>query len=246
MKNKSKEKNLRQKLMSGGITLLLVVAVCLCLFIVVQVLSRGHASLGGYSCFKVVTGSMEPELSVGDLILTKKTPAEDIAVRDVVSFYAQSPGMIGNIITHRVVDKIVADDGTVRLLTKGDANLSMDGYAVTDEILIGKVVWESGDSLLSDILSFLSNKYGFLACIAFPALLISIIILRDNVRAIKRDMSELMEQLEENNSVPSRGDSQGEEESYKQMCDRIRTELMEEMKNSDTSEPTEPEEFKPE
>ena len=217
----------------------MVVAVCLCLFIVVQVLSHGHASLGGYSFFKVITGSMEPELSVGDLILTEKTPAEEIAVNDVVSFYAQSPGMIGNIITHRVVDKFVAEDGTVHLLTKGDANLSIDGYTVTDEMLIGRMIWESGDSVLSSILSFLSNKYGFLACIALPALLVSIVILKDSVSAIKRDMSELMDQMEEE-PVPSRNDIQ-EEESYKQMCDRIRAELMEEIKNSDTSEPTEPE-----
>jgi signal peptidase len=210
-----------------------------CLFIVVQVLSHGYASLGGYSFFKVITGSMEPELSVGDLILTEKTSAEDIAVNDVVSFYAQSPGMIGNIITHRVVDKIIAEDGTVHLLTKGDANLSVDGYTVTDEMLIGRLIWESGDSVLSDILSFLSNKYGFLACIALPALLVSIIILRDSVGAIKRDMSELVEQMEEKKTVHSREDAR--EESYQQMCDRIRAELMEEMKNSDTSEPTEPE-----
>ena len=94
--------------------------------------------------------------------------------------------------------------------------------------------------MLSDILSFLSNKYGFLACIALPAMLVSIVILRDSVRAIKRDMSELMDQMEENDSTPSRDDTQ-EEESYKQMCDRIRAELMEEIKNSDTTEPTEPE-----
>ena len=240
MRTKSENKNLRKKLISVGITLLLTVAVCLCLFVVVQVLSHGHVSFGGYSFFKVITGSMEPELSVGDLILTEKTPAEKIAVNDVVSFYAQSPGMIGKIITHRVVDKVVAEDGTVRLLTKGDANLSMDGYAVTDEMLVGRVIWESGDSLLSDILSFLSNKYGFLACIALPAMLVSIVILRDSVRAIKRDMSKLMDQMEENDSTPSRDDTQ-EEESYKQMCDRIRAELMEEIKNSDTTEPTEPE-----
>ncbi|MBE6636792.1 MAG: signal peptidase I [Ruminococcaceae bacterium] len=244
MKQEPKKQKLHQKLLSGGVSLLLIVAVCLCLFIVVQVLSHGHASLGGYSCFKVITGSMEPELSVGDLILTEKTEAADIEVNDIVSFYSQAPGMIGNIITHRVVDKIVDEDGTVRLLTKGDANLSMDGYAVTDDNLIGKVIWESGDSLLSDFLSFLSNKYGFLACIAFPALLISILILRDNVGAMKRDMKELVEELEKKETNPSSEDEDnrdGDEETYAQMCDRIRAELMEELKNSDTSEPSEPE-----
>ena len=154
MKQEPKKQKLHQKLVSGSVTLLLIVTVSLCLFIVIQVMSHGHASLGGYSCFKVITGSMEPELSVGDLILTKRVSASDVEVNDIISFYSQSPGMIGNIITHRVVDKLVGEDGTVRLLTKGDANLSMDGYAVTDDNLIGKLIWESGDSLLSDILAF--------------------------------------------------------------------------------------------
>ena len=244
MKQEPKKQKLHQKLVSGGVTLLLIVTVSLCLFIVIQVMSHGHASLGGYSCFKVITGSMEPELSVGDLILTKRVSASDVEVNDIISFYSQSPGMIGNIITHRVVDKLVGEDGTVRLLTKGDANLSMDGYAVTDDNLIGKLIWESGDSLLSDILAFLSNKYGFLACIAFPALLISILILRDNVGAMKRDMKELVDELNQNKTQPSSDDEDGrdsDDETYSQMCDRIRAELMEELKHSDTSEPSEPE-----
>jgi len=245
MKQEPKKQKLHQKLISGGVTLLLIVAVCLCLFIVVQVLSHGHASLGGYSFFKVITGSMEPELSVGDLILTEKTEASDIEANDIISFYSQSPVMIGNIITHRVVEKLVDEDGTVRLLTKGDANLSMDSYAVTDENLIGKVIWESGDSLFSDFLSFLSNKYGFLACIAFPALLISILILRDNVGAMKRDMKELVSELEKRETTPaSETDDKSvdtDEEAYSQMCDRIRAELMEELKHSDTPEQSEAE-----
>lgn len=244
MKQEPKKRKLRQKLISGGVSLLLIVAVCLCLFIVVQVLSHGHVSLGAYSCFKVITGSMEPELSVGDLILTKTTDAVDIEVNDVISFYSQSPDMIGTIITHRVVDKLVDEKGTVQLLTKGDANLSMDGYAVTDDNLIGKVIWESGDSVLSDFLEFLSNKYGFLACIVFPALLISVLILRDNVGAMKRDMKELVNELEKKETHPSSDDEvcrDGDDETYSQMCDRIRAELMEELKHSDTSEPSEPE-----
>ena len=244
MKQKPQKRKLYQKLLSGGVTLLLIAAVCLCLFIAVQVLSHGHMSLGGYSCFKVITGSMEPELSVGDLILTKTVRASDVEVDDIVSFYSQSPGMIGTIITHRVINKTVEEDGTVRLLTKGDANLSMDGYAVTDENLIGKVIWESGDSMISDFLSFLSNKYGFLVCIVFPSLIIAILILRDNVGAIKRNMKDLVNEIENTNNHPTSDDGDGreaEEESYSEMCDRIRAELMEELKHSDTSEPSEPE-----
>lgn len=58
----------------------------------------------------VLSGSMEPSYSVGDLILVKET--QDLAIDDVV-VYQQS----GSLIVHRVV----ALDGTT-VTTKGDAN----------------------------------------------------------------------------------------------------------------------------
>ena len=46
------------------VTVLLVLAVALCLYVVVQVLSNGYANIGGFMMFRVVTGSMEPEIPV--------------------------------------------------------------------------------------------------------------------------------------------------------------------------------------
>ena len=61
---------------------------------------------------------------------------------------------------------------------------------------------------------------------------------------MKRDMKELVDELEQNKTQPSSDDEDGrdsDDETYSQMCDRIRAELMEELKHSDTSEPSEPE-----
>ena len=234
----NKDKNIRNKIISAIVSVLLVASVFVCLFVVIQVLSNGYVSIGGYSFFKVVTGSMEPEIPVGALILSKETEMNDIEVGEVVCFRSKSPDMFGKIITHRVIEIVNAEDNTLQFITKGDANLSLDGYYVSQQNLIGKVVWQSGSGKFSGILNFLSNKFGFLSCIAFPALLILTLILRDNVKTMQQDIKRISEQLEtrETASGSNTPENGTETENYEQMRDRIRAELIEELKQIDKSE----------
>jgi len=236
IKEKS-SKSVRNKIISSVVSLFLVLAIFFCLFVVIQVLSKGHVSIAGHSFFKVVTGSMEPSISVGELILTKRVDMDAIEIGDVVSFRSKSPQMIGRIITHRVVDITENEEGGILLVTKGDANLSMDGYYVSEQNMIGKVIWQSGESPISGIMTFLSNKFGFLACIAFPALLISTLILRDNVKSMQRDIKKISDELEKRGGKPAVSDSTDiDKQEYEQMRDKIRAELIEELKQSDNSE----------
>lgn len=227
----------KKKIISVSVTVFLVITVCFCLFVAIQVLSRGYASIGNKSFFRVITGSMEPSVSVGELIVTNNVDIEEIEVKDVICFTSRSPDMLGAVITHRVVDKGVGPSGEILLVTKGDANLSIDAQYVTAENFIGKMVWSSGDSGIATILSFLSGGYGFLVCIVFPAVLILTIIMREIVRSMKRDMESLVREIED--TEPQSDDPEKvsiSEEEFDQMRERIRKELMEEINNSDDSE----------
>jgi signal peptidase len=188
-----------KKIVSSLVTLLLVCTVFLCFSVVMQVLNRGYASIGGYSLFRVVTGSMEPEIFAGELIASKSVDIDTLEVGDVICFRSKSPQMLGRSITHRVIGRSVDTEGNVQLLTKGDANLSVDEYYVTQDNLIGVVVWQSHtDSFLSDFVGFFSNKISFLACIALPCLLIAGLIFRDCVKNVKQDIAKAMQELLEN------------------------------------------------
>lgn len=234
---------IRNKVVNALATLLLIIAVCVCLFIAIQVLGNGHASIGGYSFFRVVTGSMEPTIPVGSLILTHQEDISLIEVGDIVSFRSSSPETLGMIITHRVVGKTM--QGTqVLLQTQGDANLAMDGYYVAAENLIGKMIWNSGDGegMVADLISFLTSEVGFLACIALPCLLLSGFILKDCVGKIKGDMQKVMDELakeEETHPAETLSEETKEEteqteaEAYAEMYARIREELMEELKQGE-------------
>lgn len=185
-----------KKIVSSLVTLLLVCTVFLCFSVVMQVLNRGYASIGGYSLFRVVTGSMEPEIFAGELIASKSVDIDTLEVGDVICFRSKSPQMLGRSITHRVIGRSVDTEGNVQLLTKGDANLAVDEYYVTQDNLIGVVVWQSHtDSFLSDFVGFFSNKISFLACIALPCLLIAGLIFRDCVKNVKQDIAKAMKEL---------------------------------------------------
>ncbi|MBQ8338109.1 MAG: signal peptidase I [Oscillospiraceae bacterium] len=232
MEKREQNRKLRNKIVSIAATVLLAVTVLLCLSCVVQVLSKGYVSLFGHSFFRVVTGSMEPTLSVGELIVTKDEPIDRVAVGDIVSFRSQSADMLGTIITHRVVEIDVNDSGETLLLTKGDANLSVDGRYVSDDNFIGRVIWTSDDSVVAAVLSFISGRYGFVACIVLPSVLLLSLILSQSISAIKSDMKKLVESLEKQKQVDSAAKkTEDNQEDYEKMCQQIRAELIEELKN---------------
>ncbi len=99
-------------------------------FISVKILKQDLAHFNGYSILEVVSGSMEPTINVGDLIVidTKESKYKE---NDIVTFYDVN----NTFVTHRIVE---INDKT--MVTKGDNNKSLDESTKTDKI-IGKYVF---------------------------------------------------------------------------------------------------------
>jgi signal peptidase len=85
----------------------------------------------------VLTGSMEPAISPGDIVfLDTDVTVDEVRVGDVVTFRGHADA--GTTYTHRVVDVSENTGGTV-LATKGDANEDPDPMRVDDAMLVGAV-----------------------------------------------------------------------------------------------------------
>ena len=95
--------SLIQRRISTLVTILLILAVLLCLYVVIQVLSNGYVNFGGFMMFRVVTGSMEPTIPVGALLVTRQVDIETIRLEDIICFRTQETEIWGKIVTHRVV-----------------------------------------------------------------------------------------------------------------------------------------------
>ncbi len=220
------------KLMRGIsilVTVLLIFAVLLCVYIVFQLLSNGYASIGGYMMFRVVTGSMEPTMSVGTLLVTKSVDISTVTLDDIVCFRSYDSRIYGSVVTHRVVD-ILQDNGGILLQTKGDANLVADGYFVSEENLLGKVVWFTGENnVLTSIFSFFTNKVGFLGCIVIPCLVVAAMILQNCVKNIRTELRQAEEEARAVNNTPPDPAASMTDQEYAEMMERIRTELTREL-----------------
>ncbi len=222
-------KSLKTRLLSGLTTLLLLVALVACVFFTLQSLSVGHVSFGGVSMFRVVTGSMEPEISVGALLAAQKVDIDDVAVKDVVCFRAEASGVGRVIITHRVVGIQQLPNGNTVLQTKGDANLTEDAQYVTQAQLIGRVIWHTGDgSTMAQILQFLTSDFGFLACILLPVVLIAIWICKDAIKSMKKAVADVEQQLQEQEQKAKQAARLSKEE-YDKMYDRLAEEVRKEL-----------------
>lgn len=178
-------------------SLLLVAAIALCLFTSFQIRDQGYVSIGGFSLFRVVTGSMEPTISVGELLLCRDTAADRIQAGDIVCYQSAQAEISGAVVTHRVVSIATDESGSIYFVTRGDANLTADPQPVYQEDLVGRVVWYSGkESVLNDVMSFLTGKIGFLACIVFPVLLAAGLIMQSAVRSLWQEMARFRREMD--------------------------------------------------
>jgi signal peptidase len=84
----------------------------------------------------IATGSMAPELNVGDLTIIKKCTANDVKVQDIIEYQ-----MDGYTVIHRVIEKR-QENGEFLFVTKGDNNNAPDSAIVREDQLIGKVLYK--------------------------------------------------------------------------------------------------------
>lgn len=166
------------KIFNGAAIALILASVFVLLSVVLTPAGQVPRVLG-YSVFRVMTGSMEPEIPEGSLLLVKKTPPEDIVPGDVISFFSPDPALEGAVNTHRVV-RVEKQDSDIRFITKGDANVIEDTYPPSGELLVGRVVFQS--YTLGRLVSLLSNPLVFGTIILLPLL---IILLMNLYRAVR-------------------------------------------------------------
>lgn len=94
--------------------------------------------LAGATPYTVLTGSMEPDLPAGTLVVVR--PSEQFALGDVITYQLESGK--DTVVTHRVVGQGVSVKGVTTYLTQGDANNVPDAEPVKPVQIRGEV-WYS-------------------------------------------------------------------------------------------------------
>ena len=124
--------------------------------------------IGGYCPLIVLTGSMEPEIKSGDLIICKQIDSEEVKVDDVIAFFDPDSNQ-GNVLTHRVIE-LVNEDGTLFYRTKGDANNTADRTLVPADSLVGLYQFRIAGA--GNVAMFMQTTAGLIICVVLPLILL--------------------------------------------------------------------------
>ncbi|MEF8887947.1 MAG: signal peptidase I [Haloarculaceae archaeon] len=144
-----------------GLVLILAVVVPFVVYAVPQVVGAEHS-------YVVLSGSMEPAMSPGDVVVVDDTPAAEIQAGDVITF---AEGGDDRPTTHRVIE-VVEQNGETAFRTQGDNNPNPDRSLVTPADLEGKVMSVGGYlfviPLIGHVIEFASTPLGVVTLLLIP------------------------------------------------------------------------------
>ncbi len=157
-------------------------------------------SFFGWKPFIVLSGSMETQISVGDLVIVKEVDTGTLKKGDIIAFRENDI-----VITHRI-DDIITEDDKVKYITKGDNNNTRDEGTVLPEQVEG--IFICNISGLGNLAIFIQTPIGMIVSLSIPVILLIIIGIMDSKKTNKiinekldkqKEMEEEIQKLKKQN-----------------------------------------------
>ena len=128
-----------------------------------------YRETAGYRLFVVQSGSMEPAIKTGSIVLVAKQ--SNYKVNDVITFFESlgSKQDLSSTFTHRILS-INNVNGEFVYQTKGDANNGADKNAISQAHILGKVIFNA--PYLGYIISFSRSQLGLIVLVVIPGTII--------------------------------------------------------------------------
>lgn len=158
----------------------IILIVCAITIAAIFLIFYRPVSLAGDTRYEpVYTGSMEPAIPVGSVVVIKPVDPETLKIGDIICFQLSQPTSI----THRIIN--ITDEG---FITKGDANEDPDQWTVRKENVIGKVIFTI--PFIGYLGYFVRTPTGFILLIVIPVSLIIIMEIRNIVKELRKQKQE--------------------------------------------------------
>lgn len=136
------------------------IAIPMLVILAIYSIGANVSLFNGYHSYLVQSGSMEPNIYIGDVIITHRQPV--YYVGDAVTFNSQEAGRI---VTHRIAE--VKEEQAKQFVTKGDANRQEDEAQIDNNDIIGKVIFKIPK--LGWLINFSQSLPGLIILILIPA-----------------------------------------------------------------------------
>lgn len=136
IRNRRNRKNKIKKILTITVYILLVPLLIYNLSLIFQSVINPNEtpSFLGIKTYVIVSGSMEPELNIGDIVVVKDIKENELQNGDIISFREGQ-----SVVTHRIID-IKTLDNEIQFTTKGDNNNSADNKSINIDVIEGKVI----------------------------------------------------------------------------------------------------------
>ncbi len=159
---------------------------------------------------------MEPELEIGDVILTSKCDGNKVKAGEIVTYKSTSGTMKGKLVTHRVVKPPYKSNGETYVVTKGDAN-NIDDEPITTAQIQAKLITKI--SILAFIYNIFITPWGLLLIIGLIifAFFNEIVILAKAITGIgyeekTESVEDIIERYQKENAETKASDLNGDTE----------------------------------
>ena len=124
-------------------------------------------AVGADEGFVVLSGSMEPYMSAGDVVIVESVRPRNLRIGDVITF--ERGGDVPT--THRVIERIQDENG-LALRTMGDANEDPDAGVVRPTEVVGRVAFVI--PVIGFVITFANTTVGMVTFIVIPVALLVI------------------------------------------------------------------------
>ena len=132
----------------------------------------------GLHPYVIISGSMEPTIQTGSLVITRAVPRTDIGVGDVIAFNPRPEAALP--IVHRIV-ALTERNGTRYATTRGDANTGEDAeIALTGAVLKVEVALP----LIGYVVYYAAQPLGTLMLVWLPLAVLVLMWLRQRAMAL--------------------------------------------------------------
>lgn len=163
------------------LTFLVFIAAALIYYVVSAKIAeiKGTSYQPAFSLYTIISPSMEPNIKVYDVVVTRKVDPKTINEGDVITYISTSSLGEGLTITHRVKNKILTEN-SVKFRTQGDNNKVADSALVESNNVLGKVIFKI--PYLGHLQFLLQSKGGWIFILLIPAMLV---VIYDVIKVIR-------------------------------------------------------------
>lgn len=177
--------------------ILIPILILNCTLIVKSYMNKDQVpSVGGIFPMIILTDSMEPVFSSGDMIVCHTIDAEDVKEDDIICFYDPAGNGTATV-THRVTKVTTDENGELAWETKGDANNTEDSALVPAKNLVG--IYQRNFAGLGNVAMFMQTTQGLIVCVICPIILLVVYdVIRQRLyeKSKKKDTDALLAELE--------------------------------------------------